>query len=214
LTQVKEQHRSHAVAVTVSVAVHVAAGAALLWPQASAPASKVRDSVMIVSLIAADAGRAGAPVPLAVAAVNTAAHPDHIATQAEAPKMQGSASKAMLEQTAPTSADSGVTLVSASSSRRSDEEPAFQQALQAHIDEFRHYPDEARRNQKQGVVRVGFTMGRRGNLLDLWIDQGSGSDIIDEEVLATIRRALPLPVIPPSLPDQITVIVPVSFALR
>jgi protein TonB len=214
LAQVNEQDRSHAVAVIVSVAVHVAAGAALLWPQPSAPAAKVVDRVMVVSLMAADAGQAGASIPPAVTAVDKPAHSDPAATLAAAPKMEGGAPQAVLEQTTTSPADSGVTQASASASRRSDEAPAFQEALLSHIEQFRRYPDEARRNQKQGVVRVGFTMDRRGNLIDLWVDQSSGIGAIDEEALATLRRALPLPVIPPSLPDRLNVVLPVSFALR
>jgi protein TonB len=214
LAQVNQQHRSHALAVSVSLAVHLAAGAALLWPQPSAPMSKVSDHVMTVSLIAPDAGRQGAPVSLTAATVDPVSHPDPNPATTQAPQAEGSAQKAMAKPSVAAAADEGVTLASASASRHSDDTPAFQQALLTHIEQFRRYPDEARRNQKQGILKVGFTMDRKGNLIDLWIEQSSGIDAIDEEVLATIRRALPLPLIPPNLPDPLNVVLPVSFALH
>ena len=92
--------------------------------------------------------------------------------------------------------------------------PMFQAALLAHIERFRRYPDEARRDQRQGVVVVGFAMDRQGDLIDLWVDRSSGTTSLDEEALATVRRAQPLPPVPSDLPSPLEVAMPVAFALR
>ncbi len=102
----------------------------------------------------------------------------------------------------------------ASSGQRGDTEPVFQADLLAHIERYRRYPEEARREQEQGVVMVGFAMGRKGDLLDLWVDKSSGFAALDAEALSTLKRAQPLPLIPKGLPDELEIVLPVSFALR
>ena len=101
----------------------------------------------------------------------------------------------------------------AMASPSADEAVPFRAALLAHIERFRHYPEEAWRRSEQGVALVGFAMDRRGSLIDLWLDRSSGFPRLDTEALDTIRRAQPLPPLPESLPEPLQVTVPVSFAL-
>jgi protein TonB len=56
-------------------------------------------------------------------------------------------------------------------------------------------------------------MRRDGAVLDVRIKTSSGATILDEEAGATIRRAQPLPPIPPELPERLNIIVPVAFNL-
>jgi len=89
----------------------------------------------------------------------------------------------------------------------------FQKALLRHIERYQNYPGAAKRLRLQGTVLVLFSMRRDGTVLDVWIKTGSGAAILDKEAVDTIKRAQPLPPIPPELPSRLNVIVPVAFNL-
>jgi periplasmic protein TonB len=88
----------------------------------------------------------------------------------------------------------------------------FQAQLLAHVERYRRYPDEARHDRLHGVVHLLFTMTRDGNLRGVWVQTSSGYPILDKEAVDTIRRALPLPPIPPQLPDILSILLPVEFS--
>ncbi len=88
----------------------------------------------------------------------------------------------------------------------------FQEILSAHIGRFKRYPQDAVRERLQGTVQIVFVMNRGGELLDLWVDKSSGYDFFDKEAMETVRRAQPLPPIPPDLPDRLNIMMPVAFA--
>jgi protein TonB len=69
----------------------------------------------------------------------------------------------------------------------------WQSLLAAHIAKFQRYPSAARANREQGVARVEFTIDRQGRLLTSRIVQSSGWATLDEETLALLARAQPLP---------------------
>ncbi len=77
--------------------------------------------------------------------------------------------------------------------------------------EFRRYPAGARSRREQGVSHVRLRVNRAGQLLALRLERGSGHAELDREALATVRRALPLPAIPPELPDELELLLPVEF---
>lgn len=79
----------------------------------------------------------------------------------------------------------------------------------------KRYPDTARARGEQGVAYATFTMDRRGRVLSASIVRSSNSRMLDEEAVALIRRAEPLPPMPADLAgDTITLTVPVTFSLR
>lgn len=91
----------------------------------------------------------------------------------------------------------------------------YQQRLLAHLERHRHYPRASQLRRQQGVAQLRFTVDRRGRVLEYRIVQGSGFAALDQEVLAMIKRAQPLPEIPPELEkDSMELIVPVEFSLR
>jgi periplasmic protein TonB len=91
----------------------------------------------------------------------------------------------------------------------------WQSALAAHIERFKRYPQEARAHEKQGVARVAFTIDHEGRLLSSRIVQSSGSATLDEETLAMLARAQPMPRPPEQLSDgELSFVVPVRFSLR
>jgi protein TonB len=89
----------------------------------------------------------------------------------------------------------------------------FRDVLLAHIEQFRRYPPEAQRAVIQGTVYLHFVMDRSGEITAIWVGRSSGSLILDEEAMAAIRRAAPLPFIPPGWPPHLDVTLPIVFAL-
>jgi periplasmic protein TonB len=91
----------------------------------------------------------------------------------------------------------------------------WQSALAAHIERFKRYPQEARSRAEQGVASVAFTIDHEGRLLSSRIVQSSGSATLDEETLAMLARAQPMPRPPEQVSDsQLSFVVPVRFTLR
>lgn len=84
-----------------------------------------------------------------------------------------------------------------------------------HLERVKRYPRDAVLQHAQGVVTLHFSIDRAGQVLRAAIEKSSGYDVLDEEALALIRRAAPLPKPPESLPGEIfDLAVPVSFSLN
>lgn len=156
------------------------------------------------------------PVPASEAAVSTASN-------GESEQPSPDPSEDMSEETTSTPAltvarlrppSSPAIRMNPTSSRRASPDLAFrfQQALQRHIARFQHYPALARDSRLEGTVHVMFRLRRDGTISDAWIQTTSGQMVLDEEALATVRRAEPLPPIPGELPDQLRVLLPIAFA--
>lgn len=104
--------------------------------------------------------------------------------------------------------------------RISDEERArivaeFQRALQRHLIRHMRYPPGARARREEGIVYVRVAMDRRGYVRSVAIQDASAFPQLDEEGIAVVTRAQPLPV-PPELVagDPVNLIIPVAFSLR
>jgi periplasmic protein TonB len=95
---------------------------------------------------------------------------------------------------------------------KSDASLEYQNRLRARIEQFHEYPEAARAGRLQGVVQVIFTLGRSGEVVGIRIKSSSGYALLDQEAIAMIRRARPLPEIPRDLPEQFTVVLPVEFS--
>jgi periplasmic protein TonB len=91
----------------------------------------------------------------------------------------------------------------------------WESLLTAHIEHFKRYPSAARAHGDQGVVKVAFAIDREGHLLASRIVQSSGSTALDEETLAMLARAQPLPKPPTNVLDsELSFVVPVRFNIR
>jgi protein TonB len=92
---------------------------------------------------------------------------------------------------------------------------SFEALLIAHLDKHKRYPPEARMRRHQGTAYIQFTMDRQGRVLTYKLYRSSGSQHLDDEVLALIVRAQPLPPIPADRPENtLEFVVPVQFSLR
>jgi len=91
----------------------------------------------------------------------------------------------------------------------------WQAMLAAHINNFKHYPQEARARAEEGVAKVAFTIDRDGRLLSSRIVQSSGSPTLDRETLDMLARAQPMPRPPEKVTEaQLSFTVPVRFTIR
>jgi periplasmic protein TonB len=91
----------------------------------------------------------------------------------------------------------------------------WQSMLAAHIEHFKRYPFEARERGEQGIATVAFTIDREGHVLMSRIVQSSGSAMLDQETLAMLSRAQPMPRPPEDIADdKLTFLVPVRFNIK
>jgi protein TonB len=90
----------------------------------------------------------------------------------------------------------------------SNAEPTWETALLNRLAQARPVPAGA----AHGVVLLRFKMDRDGKVLEAKIEQSSGSDALDQEALAALQRAQPLPAPPVEVPgNPLELIVPVDF---
>jgi periplasmic protein TonB len=91
----------------------------------------------------------------------------------------------------------------------------WQSALAAHLERFKRYPRVARARGEQGIAKVAFTIDHEGHLLTSQIVQSSGSSLLDQETLAMLARAQPMPKPPGNVSDTaLSFVVPVRFNIR
>jgi len=77
--------------------------------------------------------------------------------------------------------------------------PSYEGLLVAQLQRLMRYPAELRRHGIMGTVLVRFTLDRSGRVLFFTLAQSSGHIALDDEALATLRRADPLPGFPPEM---------------
>ncbi|HLQ84732.1 MAG TPA: energy transducer TonB [Salinisphaeraceae bacterium] len=82
------------------------------------------------------------------------------------------------------------------------------------IGQHKYYPQEARRNDVEGTVRLYLIIARDGQVIHVAIARGSGHERLDAAALDMVKRAEPLPPMPSSLlRTRIELIIPVHYAL-
>jgi protein TonB len=102
-----------------------------------------------------------------------------------------------------------------SAAREQNAAVTWQGLLLGRLKQYRRYPRRAESAGQEGVVQVRFTVDRHGAVLSSRIDRGSGYPLLDDETLATVRRASPMPPPPSEIKgDPVDVVVPVEFSLR
>jgi len=88
----------------------------------------------------------------------------------------------------------------------------WQSRLLSHLERRKRYPASARRARRQGTAQVRFSIDANGNVQSVSLASSSGVPELDEEVVAMVRRASPVPAPPPGV--NRTIVVPVRFSLR
>jgi protein TonB len=90
----------------------------------------------------------------------------------------------------------------------------WQKTLVRHLERFKRYPEAARSRRAQGEVIVAFTLDRSGQIVTSRVTHSSGSRALDEEALAVLQRASPLPAPPGELPGPFDLSLPIQFRIR
>ena len=94
-------------------------------------------------------------------------------------------------------------------------EASWQTSLVRQLQRFKRYPAGAQSRNEQGVVLLSFSLDRGGHVLAHSIAHSSGYTDLDNEVMAMIMRAEPLPPFPASMTQpRIDLTVPIRFSLR
>lgn len=92
---------------------------------------------------------------------------------------------------------------------------SWQKQLMSHLNRFKRYPDQARARGLRGITNVAFTIDRSGRVLAARVAQGSGSATLDEEAVAIIQRASPMPTPPLDAPGEtFDLVLPIQFHLH
>lgn len=91
----------------------------------------------------------------------------------------------------------------------------WQSVLLGHLERHKRYPRKARRNRHEAIVYVRITINRDGTVVDYRLETPSAYKILNQETLALIARAQPLPSPPPEvLGETVKFVVPVEFFLK
>jgi protein TonB len=94
-------------------------------------------------------------------------------------------------------------------------QPAWQTSLVRHLEQYKRYPSDAQDHGDEGIVLLGFSVDRTGHVLQHRIVRSSGHPALDQEVMAMIVRAQPLPPFPATMTeDKLDLTVPIRFSLK
>ena len=90
--------------------------------------------------------------------------------------------------------------------------PSWEAALLSRLAAAKHYPPTAKAARQQGVVLLRFSMDRDGDVSAARVEKSSGVAALDQEALAALARAAPLPKPPEEVSgDVLDLVVPVDF---
>lgn len=91
----------------------------------------------------------------------------------------------------------------------------WQAQVLAHLERYKRYPRAARRRQVEGTSWVDYAVDRSGGVQWARLARGSGHAVLDEEAVAAVLRATPLPSPPAEVAgDPVQVSTPVQFLIR
>jgi periplasmic protein TonB len=91
----------------------------------------------------------------------------------------------------------------------------YKAQLYAWLEKHKEYPRRARLRRQEGTTTLQFVMDRSGRVLEYSIVESSGYKLLDEEVVAMIERASPLPTPPADMGgERINFTVPILFDQR
>lgn len=86
--------------------------------------------------------------------------------------------------------------------------------MMAWLNQYKHYPADAKKSKQQGIVSVQFTLNQAGDVIARTIKKSSGHALLDQAALAMFDAATPLPAIPEFMQrETLTVVLPIDFSL-
>ena len=92
---------------------------------------------------------------------------------------------------------------------------SWQRVLMSHLGKHKRYPPQARKQKQTGTAMIEFTMSRDGTIQSARLVNSSGAQLLDEESLAMLKRASPLPTLPRDISaSAVHVVLPVRYRLN
>ncbi|KAB2952505.1 MAG: energy transducer TonB, partial [Rhizobiaceae bacterium] len=161
-------------------------------PQAQPPVAK--DKPASPAQAEKPASRQTAEAPKAKAtATNAAKKAERTAEPKPAPAAKKPAAQPAAKRPAKSEAGSGAA---ASAGTSAGVEAAYGRKLLSHVERRKRYPAAAKAAGISGAVKLSVTIDRAGQLKSARVSKSSGHSVLDEEALATARRAAPYPAPP------------------
>jgi periplasmic protein TonB len=90
---------------------------------------------------------------------------------------------------------------------------SWQMRLLAHLNRYKRYPPDAQMRRRQGMAVVHLRLMPNGSAERVRLQSSSGTDALDQEAVALIARAQPLPV-PEGGSSAVDIGVPIQFTIR
>ncbi|PVM82224.1 energy transducer TonB [Caulobacter endophyticus] len=235
--------RRWSLAFTVAVALHVALllGAYLRLSRPEAPPAAPIEAISVefavepvAPLRPKDERPPGPEARASAAAIATPAPPKAIdrppdplgilpavvrsaakASEGEASARPSAPSEAAAPPTAPAPPAPVMAAPRTSAASARDAAISWKGLILGRLQVYKRYPRRAQSAGQEGVVHIAFTVDRGGKVLSARIAKGSGYPLLDDEALATVRRASPMPPPPGDVPgDPVEVLAPVEFFVR
>lgn len=94
-------------------------------------------------------------------------------------------------------------------------EGQYGKSIRQIIEQKKTYPRRAKKRNKQGVVKVAFSVDKNGSVSKLRVVQSSGSKILDQAALKAVKKVGRFPAIPAGIGKQfLDYVVPIAYRLR
>jgi protein TonB len=201
--------RDKVTGVAITIAIHaLIAAAALTAVQVAHPKVLQELTVQITPERPKPATEIAPPKHLAVPTAVTAPLPDVVVQTTTTPPVVAAPPVAATPIAVPQAAPRAV-------SGAGETRDSFLARLLAQLNRFKQYPRAARQAHIEGVVMLHFVMDADGKVQSFEIAKSSGRPVLDNEALALIARAQPLPALPSDFPTRtLDAVVPIEFSLN
>lgn len=93
-------------------------------------------------------------------------------------------------------------------------DPNWEGEVLTRLEKFKRYPRRAKVRRQEGIVLIHALIDGSGRVMSATVRRTSGSNVLDQEALATFARAEPLPAPPIAMRAPVSLDVPVRFFLR
>jgi periplasmic protein TonB len=151
------------------------------------------------------------PPHIAPATVKPAPPPAPAATPKPDATITALLSESLDGRSRDSAAPHGAAIALRSSAKLGDD---YMLRLQGWIARQERYPAAARAHRQEGKGVVAFTIARDGKVTRVWIDQSTGSSLLDQASIATIRDASPVPPLPHDITgNSVDFYLPVNYTL-
>ena len=91
----------------------------------------------------------------------------------------------------------------------------YMSRLRDWLERHKRYPRRAQNRREEGVATLFLVIDRDGRVLDSRVKRSSGYKSLDRATMSMVKRAEPLPKMPPEMQrNRIAIEVPIQFALR